>query len=59
MATLQLEEVPTMLATLELEIPMVSAASRCSDLITRVESTVEAAIIHHQEVPMMSAALQQ
>jgi hypothetical protein len=55
---LQPEEVPTTLVTLQLEITMASAASRCSGPAVRVESTVEAVIIHHLGVPTTSTALQ-
>jgi hypothetical protein len=54
----QMEEVPTASVTLQLEIPTASAASRCSGPTVRVESTIEAARIHHLEVPMTSMALQ-
>jgi hypothetical protein len=55
---LQLEEVPTASVTLQLEIPKASMASKCSSPTVRVESTVEAARIHHLEVPTASATLQ-
>jgi hypothetical protein len=56
---LQMEEVPTTSVTLQLEeIPMTSVASRCLSPATRVESTIEVAIIHHLEVTTTSAAVQ-
>jgi hypothetical protein len=57
-AALQLEEVPMASVTLQLEIPMTLAASRCLGPAMRVESTVEAGTIHHLEVPKASVALQ-
>jgi hypothetical protein len=57
MAALLLEEVPTVLAALLLEIPTTSTTSRCSDPAAWVESTVEADRIHHLEVPTASTPL--
>jgi hypothetical protein len=55
MAALELEEVPMASMTHQLDIPM---ASKCSGPARRVESTFEAAKIHHLEVPTALAALQ-
>jgi hypothetical protein len=57
MAALLLEEVPTVLAVLLLEIPTTSTTSRCSDPAAWVESTIEADRIHHLEVPTASTPL--
>jgi hypothetical protein len=46
------------LATLQLEIPTTLVASNCPSPTVRVESHVEAARIHHLEVPMSSTAVQ-
>jgi hypothetical protein len=56
-AALQLEEVPTVLMTIQLEIQMALAASRCSSPTARVESIIEVARIHHLEVHTVLAAL--
>jgi Na+/pantothenate symporter len=52
---------PTALFALQLEVPMISAASNVLGLITRVESSVEAttvARVQHMKVPTSSAIVQ-